>query len=229
MLNELYEGSKSTFNWFAGLTVGAMGWKSHPLAQEVNQDLNNVVNFVTSIPDMSKEELGSASAKLTSSAMSAAATWAFFKSFRAPASGRNNLVPSQKAAQSPVVQSVDDAVSSANSAGKTGASFGNSTSTNYRATFFSTYPELEGQVVVHHAVEQQVLTRYPGVVNLSEMHSLENLRGIPNAVNNDIHLSQIRRAWNQFYRTTPSPTKEQLLDKATEIDNMFGTQFLPKR
>ncbi|WP_085992155.1 hypothetical protein [Oceanobacillus senegalensis] len=28
---------------------------------------------------------------------------------------------------------------------------------NYRNTFFDEYPELEGSVVVHHAIEQQVL------------------------------------------------------------------------
>ena len=54
-----------------------------------------------------------------------------------------------------------------------GASFGSAASNNYRATFFAAHPELEGQVVVHHAVEQQVLTRYPGVVSEAEMHSLE--------------------------------------------------------
>jgi len=59
------------------------------------------------------------------------------------------------------------------------------------------------------------------------MHSLENLRGIPNEINSDVHLSQIRRAWNQFYRETPNPSKERLLQKASEIDKLFGSQFKP--
>jgi YD repeat-containing protein len=108
-----------------------------------------------------------------------------------------------------------------------GATFGRATSTNYRATFFEANPGLEGQVVVHHAVEQQVLTRYPGVVTEEQIHSLENLRGIPNEVNSDLHLSQIRREWNQFYRQTPNATQEQLLQKATEIDTKYGSQFNP--
>ncbi|MBI3757350.1 MAG: hypothetical protein HY267_05175 [Deltaproteobacteria bacterium] len=85
-------------------------------------------------------------------------------------------------------------------AADTGATFGRAASTDYRATFLAANPELEGQVVVHHAVEQQVLTRYPGVVSEAEMHSLENLRGIPNAINSSLHLSQIRIEWNSFYR-----------------------------
>jgi len=72
-----------------------------------------------------------------------------------------------------------------------------------------------------------VLTRYPGVVTEEQIHSLENLRGIPNEVNSDLHLSQIRREWNQFYRQTPNATQEQLLQKATEIDTKYGNQFNP--
>jgi len=112
-----------------------------------------------------------------------------------------------------------------------GATFGRAVSNNYRATFLAASPELEGQVVVHHAVEQGVLTKFPGVVSEAEMHSLENLRGIPNEINSDIHLSQIRVEWNRFYKpfieSGTSPTQEQLLQKATEIDNKFGSQFTP--
>ena len=82
-------------------------------------------------------------------------------------------------------------------------------------------------MVVHHAVEQQAMKRYPGVVSEAEMHSLENLRGIPKSLNSDLHLSQIRREWNQFYRQNPNPTKQDLLQKATEIDRKFGSQFNP--
>ena len=107
------------------------------------------------------------------------------------------------------------------------AVFGSSNTNNYKRTFFNAYPQTKGKVVVHHAVEQQVQTRYPGVVSDSEMHSIENLRGIPKEVNSDIHLSKIRKEWNKFYRKNPKPTKQDLLDKATEIDNIFGVQFNP--
>jgi len=107
------------------------------------------------------------------------------------------------------------------------ATFGSSTSNDYKATFFEENPELKGDVVVPHAVEQQVLNRYPGVVSESEMHSIENLRGIPKEVNSEVHLSEIRKEWNQFYRENQMPTQQQLLEKATEIDMKYGSKFNP--
>lgn len=86
---------------------------------------------------------------------------------------------------------------------------------------------MQGEVVVHHAIEQQVLKRYPGLFNESEIHSYENLRGIPIEVNSDVHLSKIRKEWNKFYRTNPNPVRQDILDKATEIDNLYGNQFNP--
>ncbi len=114
---------------------------------------------------------------------------------------------------------------------RTGATFGRAASTDYRATFFEANPELEGQVVVHHAVEQQVSREFPGVVTEAQIHSLENLRGIPKAINSELHLSQIRLEWNRFYEpfraSGTAPTSAQLLQKATEIDMKYGSRFAP--
>ncbi|MFE0458305.1 SpvB/TcaC N-terminal domain-containing protein [Kitasatospora sp. NPDC058965] len=109
------------------------------------------------------------------------------------------------------------------------ATLGSSTTTNYKKTFFAANPEAEGQVVVHHAVEQQAANKlYPGEVSESQLHSLENLRGIPKGeVNNTVHLSRIRKIWNEFYRTHPNATQEELLDQATKIDDQFGASFVP--
>ncbi|WP_229008360.1 LysM peptidoglycan-binding domain-containing protein [Methylophilus sp. Leaf408] len=111
------------------------------------------------------------------------------------------------------------------------ATFGVALTSDYKATFFTAHPELKGQVVVHHAVEQQVLTKFPGVVSNTEIHSLENLRGIPHEINNKVHLSEIRVEWNRFYKpfiaNGTSPTQAQLLEKATQIDAKYGSQFNP--
>ncbi len=107
------------------------------------------------------------------------------------------------------------------------AQLGNSTTKDYTQTFFQAHPETKGNVVVHHAIEQQVLVRYPGLVTEAELHSLQNLRGIPKELNPDLHLSQIRKAWNAFYRANPSPTRQGLLDQATKIDQEFGHLFVP--
>ena len=117
---------------------------------------------------------------------------------------------------------------------KRGATLGQATTNDYRSTFFAAHPELEefkSEIIVHHAVEHGVLTKFPGVVTEEEIHSLENLRGIPKGVNTEVHLRQIRIEWNRFYRpfidTDTVPTKAQLLQKATEIDSIFGSRFVP--
>lgn len=112
------------------------------------------------------------------------------------------------------------------------ARFGTSTRKDYRATFDEHYPEFkETEKVIHHAVEQSVLHKYPGVVSEEEMHSVDNLRGIPKEVNNDVHLRQIRKRWNRFYkdfaRRGETPTQRDLLDFATKIDQELGDQFIP--
>lgn len=108
------------------------------------------------------------------------------------------------------------------------ATLGEALTNNYRTTFFEANPELEGEVVVHHGVPQKTLKAYPDKITESEIHSLENLRGIPKELNSDLHLRQIAKEWTQFYRANPSATREQLLQKATEIDRKYGGWFKPR-
>jgi RHS repeat-associated protein len=118
-------------------------------------------------------------------------------------------------------------VSVANPGGKNGPTFGASTTKNYRSTFFKIFPWLKGKVWVHHAIERQVAKLYPGRFTTSELNSAENLRGIPKEINNTVHLSQIRKIWNQFYKANPNATREGLTAEAQRIDDMFGGQFNP--
>lgn len=117
---------------------------------------------------------------------------------------------------------------SGESASGQSATFGYTDSFDYKKTFFDENPGLEGEVVVHHAVEQQTLRRYPGTITPNEMHSLENLRGIPKGeVNSRVHLSQLRKEWNRFYRNNPNPSKQDLLNEATRLDQKYGQEFNP--
>lgn len=100
-------------------------------------------------------------------------------------------------------------------------------SKNYRKTFFDQYPELKGNVVVHHAVEQQVLKKYPNLFTEAEIHDIQNLRGIPKEINNEIHLSSIRKDWNEFYKSHPNPTKKEVIDYMIELDKKYGDKFTP--
>jgi hypothetical protein len=107
------------------------------------------------------------------------------------------------------------------------AGFGTSTSKEYRTTFFKANPGVPRETVVHHAVEQRTLKMYPGLISESEMHSLQNLRGIPKSKNNELHLSIIRKEWDDFYLKNPTTTKKKLLNKAMEIDRKWGSNFIP--
>jgi hypothetical protein len=124
------------------------------------------------------------------------------------------------------VESVDVAALSADAA-QYRATFGHALTNDYRRVFFDANPELKGQVFVHHAVPQKTLQTYPDEVTEAEIHSLENLRGIPSELNSNLHLSQIAREWTQFYRANPNATRKQLLQKATEIDLKYGGWFKP--
>lgn len=108
------------------------------------------------------------------------------------------------------------------------ARVGETDSTKYRDTFFEANPSVDpADTVVHHAVEQGVLRRYPGVATPEQIHSLENLRGVPRSLNSSMHLSEIRIAWNTFYRANPTTTLDDLLDYATKLDDQFGHLFTP--
>jgi RHS repeat-associated protein len=100
---------------------------------------------------------------------------------------------------------------------------------DYKKVFFTENPDLKGKVVVHHGIEQQTLKRYPNLLNETEIHSIDNLRGIPLKLNSDLHLRKIRKEWNNFYRAHPNPTKDQLIQKRLEIDSKYGNLFNPKK
>lgn len=101
----------------------------------------------------------------------------------------------------------------------------------YKKVFFDAFPALKGKVVVHHAIEQQVLKRYKGLFTKEEIHALENLRGIPKELNNTLHLSSIRKEWNSFYKKAKQakivPTKEQVQKFAKFVDEKYGNLFNP--
>ena len=87
---------------------------------------------------------------------------------------------------------------------------------------------------VHHAIELQVLHKYPGLFTPEELNALTQMRGIPANINPELHLSIIRREWNAFYRRIDAdrlrgiqPTRQQFIDKAAEIDRLYGSQFTP--
>jgi len=93
---------------------------------------------------------------------------------------------------------------------------------------------LAKDTIVHHRVELQTLEKYPGLFTAEELNAQASLRGVPKSINSEVHLSQIRKEWNAFYRQVDAdaargipPSREAFLRKAAEIDQKFGKQFTP--
>ena len=96
-------------------------------------------------------------------------------------------------------------------------------------TLSDAFPKLADDVSdVHHAIPQKILTLRPDLFSDMEIHSLENLRGIPTAMERTLH-DPISKEWNSFFRETAANTltREKLLGEATRIDQTYGHYFQP--
>lgn len=89
---------------------------------------------------------------------------------------------------------------------------------------------------VHHAIELQVMNRYPGVFTGKELNSLENMRGIPPEKEEKIkgkiikrrqlHNSKIREMWDRHYRNLDNEIKAKGLKPGTEPYKTFVRKYL---
>ena len=68
---------------------------------------------------------------------------------------------------------------------------------------------------------------FPDLITEMEMHTLENLRGIPKELNAELHLSALHSKWNRFLRENLKPTREQINKVRDEVDEESGHLFLP--
>jgi hypothetical protein len=105
--------------------------------------------------------------------------------------------------------------------------------------FRSAFPEIPraqfDNMQIHHALPQDVTNKFPSLgIAPEQMHSLENLRGIPKDIigvdpdNPDRKLhDHITALWKKFYDSNPSATIEDILKKVKEIDDAYGHHFIP--
>jgi hypothetical protein len=97
----------------------------------------------------------------------------------------------------------------------------------YQTNFYKNNPALKGSVVVHHAIEQQILKLYPRLFTKAELDAIKNLRGVPKELNSELHLSFIRRAWNRFYSNYPNASRADIEQYASILDSFVGSLFNP--
>ncbi len=114
---------------------------------------------------------------------------------------------------------------------------------DYRSLFFDNNKQISlaerPSIEVHHAVPQEVLKLYNTLFSEAEIHSLENLRGLrigyelPDG--RTLHRRAIHRDyWKDFLDEHPFddqskwPTRQEILDHATGVDDIYGNLFIPE-
>jgi len=107
---------------------------------------------------------------------------------------------------------------------------------NWRGRFYARMgTALPRDMQIHHAIPRDVFnTRYPGLITEAQLHSLANLRGIPNSakgigVNGTEVLlhAVITKRWKDWMDARPTTDIDALLDFAKQIDDEFGSRFIP--
>lgn len=77
---------------------------------------------------------------------------------------------------------------------------------------------------VHHRIPQDLLTRHPDWFSHKEIHGADNLVGIPRSTG--AH-KLVNQEWKKFWKDYPNATKQDLLNKVSEIDKKYGADYLP--
>ena len=114
----------------------------------------------------------------------------------------------------------------------------------YQREFWEKYGWTPFGKQIHHAIEQMIWDRYPGIFSPDTKDSGPNTRGIWGSDAPTVHQSAIRQAWNRIYKflkdrgalpSDPQPmhdpgtqsAREGLLFGAFLIDVLFGDRMIP--
>jgi hypothetical protein len=81
---------------------------------------------------------------------------------------------------------------------------------------------------VHHAIELQVLDRYPGALRALDLNDFSNMRGIATerVGRRQLHNSKIREIWDRHYRAMDAEIAQRGLRRGTEEYNDFVRTYL---
>lgn len=81
---------------------------------------------------------------------------------------------------------------------------------------------------IHHAIELQALTRYPGVFTKEQLNAFGNMRGIPEELGGklQLHNRSIRDQWNYHYRLLDAQIVARSLKPGTAGYNHYVRNYL---
>lgn len=97
----------------------------------------------------------------------------------------------------------------------------------YRETYLTAHPEYRNYpkpFEVHHRIPQDVLEKHPNLFSHQEIHDASNLIGI--ARDTKAH-GPIKWLWDDYIKTHPKPTRQNIIDFANEIDEANKRHYLP--
>jgi hypothetical protein len=98
---------------------------------------------------------------------------------------------------------------------------------DYRQIYLEAHPQylgIDDAIEIHHKIPQQVLSEHPHLFSHREIHGLDNLVGIPR--DTKAH-KLITEEWKDFFKTNPSPKKEDIVEFSNKIDERYGANYLP--
>jgi hypothetical protein len=81
---------------------------------------------------------------------------------------------------------------------------------------------------VHHAIELQVLDRYPGAFKQNDLNAFENMRGIPAELQRkkQFHNSKLREVWDRHYAELDDDIARRGLQEGTEAYRQLVTSHI---
>jgi hypothetical protein len=89
---------------------------------------------------------------------------------------------------------------------------------NYRDRFYRQYPNAPRGDPIHHRIPQKA--RELDLFTAAEVDSVDNLRAVPL----DWH-KKITKEWGEFWRQHPNAGRQDVLDFADHIDEIYGQYF----
>jgi len=103
-----------------------------------------------------------------------------------------------------------------------------STNSTYNPNFKNRFSEVANEITaIHHAVPKKVRNVY-GLIDDTQLHSLENLRGIPAADNFHQEITNRWAAWYLPYdQSNTTPSLQAVLNEVKAIDDLYGHRFVP--
>jgi hypothetical protein len=99
---------------------------------------------------------------------------------------------------------------------------------NLRSKFgWQAWMSARKELVAKLLEDQDILVQPPLADAALDDWIMRSMPIIPSPVETTHQEATGHREWNRFYRAKPSPSRQDLLDEATRLDQKYGHEFTP--